>query len=106
MLATLLNQQRLLVEALDHTGEGSEDESDIHTVFTVLMRQLALTQEYLAKAKGASMIPSQCYFFCHLKDIRPSSFMQRDAIAGRRVWRRWQTNKPSAPRATRAQRRA
>jgi hypothetical protein len=50
VLSTLSNQQRLLIEALDHTGEGSEDESDIHTVFTVLMRQLALTQEYLDKA--------------------------------------------------------
>ena len=52
VLATLLNQQRLLVEALDHTGEGTEDETDIHTVFQSLMQQIAIHQEHLERSRG------------------------------------------------------
>lgn len=56
VLGTLLNQQRLLMEALDHTGEGSEDETDIHTVFRSLMQQISTHQEYLEKARGMLLI--------------------------------------------------
>lgn len=55
VLGTLLNQQRLLMEALDHTGEGTEEETDIHTVFRSLMQQISTHQEYLEKARGMSL---------------------------------------------------